>query len=505
MLCFILAASVLMRFSWDIVPQMLVHGMVLFLLAYAVITRLRLTAGAGMVFLLVPASAALSFIGNENWAQMRNSAWVLTDASCCALAAGMLARGARERIAELVTLIGGFLSVVVITYAVLHGGDFPVDVLINRNVAASYLILALPLALWSAERTPGRLTAAMIFGVYSAALALLWSRAAVVVGILSVLMWLRLNHRLTKRMMVLCLVSACIFTALIMRDKMHTASFSERIVWSKAGVRMFAARPLAGVGSGNYEARYLNFRPELTRNSGYAHNLPVQIIAETGLVGFIVFCVLLWFIASRLRVSAASEPLSRAIACSLGGFLAFDLLNYGFFIPAHQIAFFTLAGIAAADPGRETNASPRFPVMTSVVLIAFIGGAGKVAFDIAHANIRAAQSRYALYANSAQDSASLVKEAIRLDRRNADYHSLAADIAMASYNSTTDRAYLPIAESHLQASARLNPYRARTWFDLYWVYRLNGDELKATAAVAGALARDPFNQKYRYLTSGIAP
>ena len=69
----------------------------------------------------------------------------------------------------------------------------------------------------------------------------------------------------------------------------------ERLAHWVAGFRMWASAPWLGIGAGNYELAYSQVNmPVWTEPLGHAHNLYLNILAETGLVGFIVFMVF-WF------------------------------------------------------------------------------------------------------------------------------------------------------------------------------------------------------------------
>ncbi|MEO7003780.1 MAG: O-antigen ligase family protein [Ktedonobacterales bacterium] len=75
----------------------------------------------------------------------------------------------------------------------------------------------------------------------------------------------------------------------------NDANFStvERLAHWVAGLRMFAAHPLLGVGAGNYNAAYPAYAiacwPEPL---GHAHNYYINVAAETGLLGLLAFLAL---------------------------------------------------------------------------------------------------------------------------------------------------------------------------------------------------------------------
>ncbi len=72
----------------------------------------------------------------------------------------------------------------------------------------------------------------------------------------------------------------------------------ERLAHWEAAKRMFDSAPLLGVGPGNYAANYADFRLLLWPEAlGHAHNVYLNTLAESGVVGFDAF-LLLWIVAA---------------------------------------------------------------------------------------------------------------------------------------------------------------------------------------------------------------
>lgn len=498
----ILVLSVLMRFTWDVVPQMILHVMVLFLLSSMIINREYLDRQMSVLCAAVIAAAVVSSVGNGNTAVMRNTIWVLIDGMIFFAAASMLSEEAREKLAAVVVIVAGFLSVITLSYAAAHAGDFPVDVLVNRNVVAAYLVLSLPLMLWVAKRFQPRVSFVMV-AIHLAGIAACWSRAAVLISVITLLFWYRMNNRLSRKLFVAIVAAGCILISVIMRDKLSSSSMSERAIWAKTALTMFVSHPASGIGWGNYADRYLNFRPELSRNTAYAHDMPLQIAAESGLIGILAFGALLCFIVIRVR-ARLRDPFALATTVSLGAFLLYECVDFSFYIPSHQIAFFTIAGMAVAlpdQPGKPTRSSGS---AWKVFLFATVSCAGFAAYRVAAGNIYAAQARHFLVQERLSQAQEKVLAAQHMDRSDATYHSLAGEIEMAVYRAAPERSRLSAAINELNKAAALNPYRAQTWFDLYWVYRLSSDDTQARAALDKAIAADPHNQKYRSLSAGGA-
>jgi O-antigen ligase len=99
----------------------------------------------------------------------------------------------------------------------------------------------------------------------------------------------------------------------------------ERMAHWQAGWRMFEDHPALGVGVGNFNTRYPDYfvRAEFRVSQGHAHNIYIQMLAETGLAGLTAFLVLtLSFLALALRVVLrAPGGFARMLALGAAGTL----------------------------------------------------------------------------------------------------------------------------------------------------------------------------------------
>jgi O-antigen ligase len=104
------------------------------------------------------------------------------------------------------------------------------------------------------------------------------------------------------------------------------ANFSavERAAHWLAGVRMFAADPLLGVGIGNYARAYPRYHPRgWYAPLAHAHNYYINIAAEAGVVGLLAYLLLagtaLWYTCAAIRCAGAGAP--RAVVLGVFGVL----------------------------------------------------------------------------------------------------------------------------------------------------------------------------------------
>lgn len=134
-------------------------------------------------------------------------------------------------------------------------------------------------------------------------------------------------------------------------------SVNGRVVEAMAGVNMFLDYPILGVGTNNYPERFQEYARPLGVNRRVQrapHNLYVEIAAETGVVGLIVFGALISTLFVSLRrvwrtTNHGNElyDLALAVAVSLIGLLVASIFLH-FAYPRFLMVFFGLS-IAVAS------------------------------------------------------------------------------------------------------------------------------------------------------------
>ncbi len=156
-------------------------------------------------------------------------------------------------------------------------------------------------------------------------------------------------HRATERLLSMTKTSE--YTA---------GSFSIRSRLWKASVRMITAHPLTGVGAGAWEVQAPRFQEAGSQleTDYYAHNEPLQLIAEYGLVGWLFLLSLLGYLAAAARRTLTDDSPTGALeaplrALTLSSLLVFLLVSHAGFAwrMAGTGALFalSLAVLAASD------------------------------------------------------------------------------------------------------------------------------------------------------------
>jgi O-antigen ligase len=158
-------------------------------------------------------------------------------------------------------------------------------------------------------------------------------------------------------------ISVCIFILVLLiflgkgevLGRLGDLSPGIRLDITKDGLRMFFHRPVLGWGLGTFPTVYSSYRSFYTNLFvNEAHNDYVQLLVETGLLGF---ALMLWFL---VRLYQHGLPTSRrwefqwdaavSLAALLGctGILFHSFVDFNLQIPANAALFYVLCGLAAS-------------------------------------------------------------------------------------------------------------------------------------------------------------
>ncbi len=151
-------------------------------------------------------------------------------------------------------------------------------------------------------------------------------------------------------------------------DVRSEVSFRGRASELLVGVQMFADHPVFGVGVGNYPTLYQDY----SRRIGYdprtearePHNLYLEVAAENGMAGILIFSAILWSVfsclgRSRLALLKAGLHTEGDLVASLT-IAMIGYLSAAFFIHgAYPRFFYLLIGMALSLPQITKNALAR--------------------------------------------------------------------------------------------------------------------------------------------------
>jgi O-antigen ligase len=274
---------------------------------------------------------------------------------------------------------------------------------LDLNAAGSHFAMVLCLALGIAMRERGRRRAFWIAAALACGVGLWMGRsrsAEAAVGLVipmavlwaATTAWPRANRlSLIGGVMSILLIVGAVRGRQIERDPTYTASeFRQQFVMSS--FRVIGTHPYLGIGVGRYFRDSPTFlTPQLAwaYNSENAHNNYLQIVAEAGIIGFLLYAA--WF-AGALRpacVALARHPRDWRLLGSTAGiavFLATCLTGHPLLVPEIAAAFFVQVALAASLGGSSLLHRPGLPdrrhAQTPVALWPALTVIGTVVFAV---------------------------------------------------------------------------------------------------------------------------
>ncbi len=142
----------------------------------------------------------------------------------------------------------------------------------------------------------------------------------------------------------------------------------ERLTIAHDGTQMLAKRPVLGWGLETFATVYPGFRSFYTDSVvNEAHNDFLQVLIETGIVGFatvIAFLVLLYRTGlPHLQLWDSNRLAALRLAALVGctGILVHSLVDFNLHIPANAALFYVLCGIAAGAGAVDPSLKSRSP------------------------------------------------------------------------------------------------------------------------------------------------
>jgi len=295
--------------------------------------------------------------------------------------------------------------------------------------------------------------------------------------------------------------------------RLLSTSSANRWSWWQEAAGAAADRPVGGWGAASFSVIHRLYRTDQLAVS-QPHNVPLQLLAETGLVGAALALgglgVLL--VAALLRVRAMAPGRARELAAALVAgscaWLAHGLLDWDWNIPGVTLPALAFLGVALARPGvrrpapgdavrlaaPEPGGGLRGLALTGCVLLLCAVAASALLPAWARAI-----SRDALVTSAGGD-----EEARRAAANDALFAAgldpLSAEPLIASATVAQARGRLADAKGYLLEAIERQPYSVDAWSRLAQLAVVTADRDTYAAAARRLLVVDPLGQASRVLS-----
>ena len=299
------------------------------------------------------------------------------------------------------------------------------------------------------------------------------------------------------------------------------ASALERIGFWKAALAIWLDQPLLGTGLGTFEHAFANHRPPgMPYLVEFAHNEWLQILAETGLVGFVLgIGAVVTFLSYSFHPSHPIRDnyyrrLARGGALGLLFVSVHGLFDFPLHIPANAaVAIGLTAVLTAAASHRETTeraerplpANPVLRVLVLAVALGVLGGFAFFSMQIARAQWAAARSAAALEIGRPDAAQREIEAAVSLRPGDARFQHQRARVLLINASMAKDEALQNElrrnALSALEQAVACSPREPRYHTDLAALAGRLGEEDLAARHFVRAVELGP-NDPYPLLERG---
>jgi hypothetical protein len=290
-------------------------------------------------------------------------------------------------------------------------------------------------------------------------------------------------------------------------SRLLSVNSGNRWVWWKEAAGAFSARPLLGWGAGSFPVTHLLYRQPPPLPVRQPHSVPLQLLAETGLVGAVLALggVLALLAAALSRVRSLppgrQRDLAGAFVAAAAAWLVHGLVDWDLDIPGVTLPALLLLGVASAPPtarrvrlvsGWPPRGVPLYVAIATVATAAVVSSAILPAWSQSKA-----QSALALAAN-AKTPADL-ERAVQAADLAARLDPLASRPLEYAATISARRGLLIASRSFLLKAVHRQPDDVSSWAQLTNLAAELGDRIGFERAAGKVISLDPLNP----LNSGL--
>ncbi len=276
--------------------------------------------------------------------------------------------------------------------------------------------------------------------------------------------------------------------------RLVTTTSGNRWVWWKEAVGAWSDRPVGGWGAGSFRATHLRYRVDQLSVT-QAHSVPLQFLAETGLVGLALFAGAIGALGTaalrhfRGLPGGRERDLAAAGLAAVAAWVVHGFYDWDWNIPGATLPALVLLGVVAGASGgglraREAS-SPALAVVGAALVLSLVAASAVLP---AWADGKASDAQVAVRAGS--DEAALSEAAAQADLA-ARLDPLALRPLLASSAIARRRGRLLESRGFLLEAVERQPDSAEAWLNLAGTAFLLADRVGFERAALRALELDP--------------
>ncbi len=448
----------------------------------------------------------ISYFYADFQTNVKNYIIILSSALLAGFNMMFLSNDMKKKILIVPVFIAVWLSMVIFSRFIsnpqgfIYGDKFYDVMALNVNVLAGFLVLIYPLFFICIKTIQHKKVFISLTMFVLFAIILTRSRIAIILAFILTLIFL-FEYRKKSVVKILLaifalLLIACVVYVSTLKSNFH--SISERIIWWKTAFLIFKENIFVGCGLGNYTVLFKVFRPQLVLNTLFAHNIIMQLMAETGILGLISFVGLIisFYINILNKISHSKDKYFYfSLSLSITAFLIINIFDYSFFAPACMMIFFIIFCSAFTF---EHKKLAKERINTYILICLFI------CFTAFMIRPILAQTHYNkgidwYVANQYKFAVQEFEKAINLDKKNPEYYAQVARAYFALYDQNrneTGQIYIDKAIEYNKEAIKLYKHSGQLRMMLASYYWNDDKKDEAINIMQEALKYDRFNPKF---------
>ncbi|MDR1245138.1 MAG: O-antigen ligase family protein [Endomicrobium sp.] len=277
---------------------------------------------------------------------------------------------------------------------------------------------------------------------------------------------------------------------------LKSSFFSEKFLIWKTALSVITDNFLLGVGFNNYKSVSLSYGTVENVDVLYCYNIFLQVLAETGIIGFVLFLTLLFvfffFVIKRLNFGKDKKTYLFVLFAIIV-FLVYNFFNSTAFVSTNMLMFFYLLSfplpLYAVEKRRE-RVNGYILAALSLFLIISLG--------IPLCARQEYKKGISFFANKnfAQAKICFIK-ATGYDYLNPEYSVRLSDVYFAMYQVNENKSFLKKALKWSEYASGLAKNNGKYYYQLAWLYHFVKNDEKASENIVLAVEKDPFNLLYQ--------
>lgn len=288
-------------------------------------------------------------------------------------------------------------------------------------------------------------------------------------------------------------------------------------VWVRA-LSLIKDHPLIGTGLGTFVYAFPKYRPNYHMLWLHCHNDYLELLTETGFIGFLTFLFGMFFFFKRYitllntRRDSYVKAMGYGCLASLFSIFLYSFIEANMHIGANALVFSYILALGFVVIHNSSNAQGEEKMIFKTITFTIKSIPRKIAFFLIvlsaflyfAANVVSicAASIYASIGKD-KDNIEYIKTAIKLEPLSSDYHVLLADVMLEGYKEKrTKKDALKLVIDELKEAIRLNPSISAYRLKLALIYSHIGDKEKAIKEFRIAQELEPLDP-FNYLLLAI--